>query len=119
MQWFAYPPLDTSTAITFPTCPASVLRGSSQDGNRPGGGAEAEKADTITHMHRHIYTYIHACVLMYRHAHIQIYIHMHTDTLMERVLAITNQEVHSYVHLGCVVIHDDVVQVWPTPSYNK
>ena len=60
-------------------------------------------------MHVHVYTYIHAhtCMCTNAQACIHTDIHTHTDTLMERILAITNQEVHRYVHFGCVVIHDD------------
>ena len=73
------------------------------------GWGEGQKGKTQSHVCMSTYTrtYVHAhtcmCDKMHscRHAHMRIY--THTDTLMERILAITNQEVHTYVYLGCAV----------------
>ena len=59
LQWFAYSPLDTSTAITFPTCPASVLSGVQPGWDQTwglGGGSHRRDNDTRevdTHAHTH------------------------------------------------------------------
>ena len=75
-----------------------------------GMGRKGRYNHTIAH--EHVYTYVHACMCakMYVHACTQ------THSWREYILAITNPKVH-YVHLCCVVIHDDVTQVWPTPLY--
>ena len=56
-----YSPLDTSTAITFPTCPASVLRGVQPGWDQTWGGAGgwAEREDIITRAHTtHTHTHM-------------------------------------------------------------
>ena len=124
MQWFAYSPLDTSTAITFPTCPASVLRGVQPgwDQTWGWGRGDGQKAKTQSHVCTSTYTrtymHTHACVIRCTAAGMHTYTYTHTQTHSWREYL--QSPIKRYIGMFTLaVLTYMMMRVWPIPSYNK